>query len=244
MGRTAYRWRGRLALALAAWLAAAGSAAAGSFSLAPIRIEMDRNKTTGVVTLHNDADAPVTIQIESVAWSQPEDTDRYVPSRDLIVTPPVFVVPPKGDQIVRIARRASAEAGGELPYRLFFQEVPDSTPQTGTGLRIALRVGIPVFVTAAGATADLRFAAELGADGGVAITATNQGRAHVQITDFEVTDASGARVGAVSGSRYVLPGASARWALPPAGAAPGGVLRIHGHGDRGEIAADVPLAAR
>ena len=244
MGTTAYRWRGRAALALAAWLAAAGGAAAGSFSLAPIRLEMDRNKTTGVLTLHNDADTPVTIQIESLAWSQPEDTDHYAPSRDLIVTPPVFIVPPKGDQIVRVARRATTDSGTEAPYRLFFQEVPDSTPQSGTGLRVALRVGIPVFVTVAGATADLTFAAETDAGGGVAITATNHGRAHVQVTDFEVTTASGARVGAVSGSRYLLPGAAARWTLPPAGEAPSGVLKIHGHGDRGEIAADVALPAR
>ena len=244
MGTTAFGWRGRSTLALAAWLAAAGSAAAGSFSLAPIRLEMDRGHSTGVLTLHNDADAPVTIQIETVAWSQPADADHYAPSRDLIVTPPVFVVPPKGEQIVRVARRAKADADSELPYRLFFQEVPDSTPQSGTGLKIALRVGIPVFVIAPGAAPELTFSAASDTAGALEITATNHGRAHVQITDFEVRNESGAVLGAVSGSRYLLPGASARWTVTPAGATPSGVLKIRGHGDRGEIAADVELAAR
>ncbi len=244
MGTTAGRWRGLSALALAVWLAAAGSAAAGSFSLSPIRVEMDRAHTTGVVTLRNDADAPVTIQIESVAWSQPDDADHYAPSRDLIVTPPVFVVPPKGEQIVRVARRPGADTGSEIPYRLYFQEVPDSTPQTGTGLKIALRVSIPVFVLAAGANADLKFGAERNAEGGIDITASNSGRAHVQVTDFEVTTAGGSALGAVSGSRYLLPGASARWTIAPSGESPEGELKIHGHGDRGEIAADVVLPAR
>jgi fimbrial chaperone protein len=245
MGTTAMWWRDRLALALAVWLAAAGSAAAGSFSLAPIRVEMDKARTTAVLTLHNDADAPVTIQIEAVAWSQPEDADHYAPTRDLIVTPPVFVVQPKSDQIVRVARRPSADSGSEVPYRLFFQEVPDSTPQSGTGLKIALRVGIPVFVAAAGAAPELTFSAAPTADGAVEITAANHGRAHVQITDFEVNGDNGVAVGGVSSSRYLLPGASARWTLKPAaGKAPGETLRIQGHSDQGPIAADVALPAR
>jgi len=242
MGTAAFGWRGRSTLALAAWLAAAGNAAAGSFSLAPIRLEMDKAHSTGVLTLHNDADAPVTIQIESLAWSQPEDADHYAPSRDLIVTPPVFVVPAKGEQIVRVARRVKGETTSEVPYRLFFQEVPDSTPQAGTGLKIALRVGIPVFVTAPGANADLSFTAQSDGKGGVEILATNKGRAHVQITDFEVTSEAGP-VGSISGSRYLLPGASSHWTLNPSGATPTGLLKIRGHSDRGAITADVDLAA-
>ena len=245
MATTVWGWRDRLALALAVWLAAAGSAAAGSFSLAPIRVEMEKGRTTGVVTLHNDADAPVTIQIESLAWAQPEDADRYTPTRDLIVTPPVFVVAPGSDQIVRVARRAAADSGSEVPYRLFFQEVPDTTPQSGTGLKIALRVGIPVFVAAAGAAPDLAFTAEPTADGEIAITATNRGRAHVQLTDFEVRADNGVAVGSVSGSRYLLPGSAAHWTLKPAaGERPGERLKIQGHSDRGLIAADVTLPSR
>ncbi len=243
MGTTAGRWRGRCALALAAWLAAAVPAAAGSFALAPIRIEMDRSKSTGVLTLHNDADTPVTVQVEAVAWSQPDDGDRYQPTRDLIVTPPVFVVAPKSEQIVRVARRTAGEPASEAAYRLFFQEVPDSTPQSGTGLKVALRVGVPVFIAAAGARPEVSFAAAREADGAVVITATNAGRAHLQITDFEVTGAGGAAVGSVLGSRYLLPGTSARWTLRPAAPLPAGPLKIHGHGDRGEFAADVPLPA-
>jgi fimbrial chaperone protein len=244
MRMTAIRWPGRLTLALAAWLAAAGGAAAGSFSLAPIRLEMDHATKTGVVTLHNDAELPVTIQIDTVAWTQGEDGDRYAPSRDLIVTPPVFVVPAKGEQIVRVARRASADAGVELPYRLFFQEVPDTTPQSGTGLRIALRVGIPVFVVAAGAAPEVKFTAAVGEHGGIEISASNSGRAHLQISDFEVAAADGTPLGAVSGSRYLLPGSTAHWTLTPATTVPPGALTIHGHGDRGAFTADVDPAAR
>ncbi|MBS0394924.1 MAG: molecular chaperone [Proteobacteria bacterium] len=243
MGTTAGRWRGRCALALAAWLAAAVPAAAGSFALAPIRIEMDRSKSTGVLTLHNDADAPVTIQVEAVAWSQPDDTDHYQPSRDLIVTPPVFVVAPKSEQIVRVARRTTGEPANEASYRLFFQEVPDSTPQSGNGLKVALRVGVPVFIAASGAKPEVTFAATREADGAVVITAVNAGRAHLQITDFEVTAAGGAAVGSVLGSRYLLPGSAARWTLKPSGAVPAGPLKIHGHGDHGEFTVDVALPA-
>ena len=238
------RSRRGAALALGAWLAA-GTAAAGSFSLAPIRVELDSGHGTGVLTLRNEADAPVTIQIESVAWSQSDEADQYEPTRDLIVTPPVFVVPPKSEQIVRVARRASPVPGREIAYRLFFEEIPDSTPLAGNGLKVALRVGVPAFLSSPGVTPNLSFSAQPGKDGAVELTATNPGNAHVQIIDFVVRSSTGSIIGEVRGSRYLLAGSSAHWTLSPAGnETPSGVLSIRGHSDHGEIAAEAALAAR
>ncbi|SRR5579871_260435 len=236
---------GRLtAVVLGGLLAAAGPAAASTFNIAPIRLEMDRSHGTGVLTLHNDGDAPVTIQARPVSWSQPEGADRYEATGELIVTPPVFTVPAHADQIVRVARRAPPEADRERPYRLFFEEVPEAAPAGFNGLKVALRIGIPVFFVAPAAKPDLAFSATWKADGTLELAAQNRGLAHFQFTDFELASPDAAVLVKVGGSRYVLGGSETHWSLtPPAGTPRADHLRINGHGDGGAIAAEVAIAA-
>lgn len=235
----------RAVAALTAILAAAATADASTFSIAPIRIEMDRGHQTGVVTLHNDGDAPVTIQVEAVTWSQAEGEDTYAATRDLLVTPPVFVVRPKSDQIVRVARRTADSSAREKTYRLFFQEVPEIAPAGFNGLNVALRIGVPVFVAApAAAPSELRWQASWLADGMLKVEATNSGLAHVQITDFEVATADHAVIARVGGSRYLLAGGHASWTVMPSAESDyRGALYIRGFSDRGVIIADVAVAA-
>jgi fimbrial chaperone protein len=234
----------RLGLLAGGILAAAGTAAASSFSLAPIRLEMDAGHSAGVVTLHNEGDAPVTVQVQPVAWSQDGKDDHYEKTGELIVTPPVFVVPPNGDRIVRVARRVGPDQSDERTYRLFFQEVPEAAPAGFTGLSVALRVGIPVFMTPKGAKPDLTFSSRWQSSGELEIEATNHGHAHIQVTDFEVTGPDATVIARAAGSRYVLPGAVMHWTVKPlAGTAKPAALRLSGHSDAGDIAADVAPAA-
>ena len=226
---------------LAGTLAAAVPAAASSFSIAPIRVEMSAGRSRGVLTLHNDGDAAVTVQVSTVAWSQPDGADRYAPTRDLITTPPVFEVPPKSQQIVRVALRREADATHELAYRLFFEEVPTAASRTFNGLQVALRIGVPVFIAPAGkAVAALAWQARPSAPGELRIEATNHGTAHLQITDFEIESAAPAQPLHVAGSRYVLPESTVRWTVKaPGGCDPQAPLHIHGFSDQGELTADV-----
>lgn len=219
-------------------------AAASSFNVAPIRIEMDREHPTGVLTLHSDSDAPVTVQVQAVSWSQADGEDAYQPTRELLVTPPVFVVAPNGEQIVRVARRGAASDGVERAYRVFFEEVPATAQPGFNGLKVALRIGLPVFVaTPARASAELEWQARWQADGTLSVAVANRGTAHVQVTYFELTGPDATVIARVAGSRYVLPGSRTRWTVTPAaGTERGAVLRLRGSSDRGAISADIATA--
>ena len=232
-------------IVLAALLAAATPAAASSFSIAPIRVEMGAGHDRGVLTLHNDGDAPVTVQVSGVAWSQPGGADQYAPTRDLITTPPVFVVPAKSDQIVRVALRRDADAARELAYRVFFEEVPTDSSTTFNGLHVALRIGVPVFVApAAKPLAALAWQVRCTATGDLQFAARNHGTAHLQVTGFAVQIGSQAQPLQVRGARYVLPDSTVSWSMPaPAGFDPSAPLHIHGFSDQGEISADVACAS-
>jgi fimbrial chaperone protein len=227
-------------LCFAAFLAAT-AATAGTFSIAPVRVELQGSARTAVLTVHNDDDAPLVIQASMLAWSQPGGEEQYTASHDLLVTPPVFTLPARGEQILRVALRTAPDATHELDYRLLLAEVPQAPAKGFTGLQLALRLSLPVFILpGAPAHPELHWRAQRRTDGTLLVTATNTGTAHLQVIDFDLVFGAAQQSAHASVTRYVLPGSSIAWTLTaPAGVAPDAALSVHGHGDQGEFQADV-----
>ena len=225
---------------------AAMPACASTFTISPIRAELSGGHRTCVLTLTNADEQPVVIQVHVLAWSQINGEEKFAETRELLVTPPVLQIPANGDQIVRVALRRDADATQELTYRVVFEEVPQATPANFMGLRVALRLSVPIFVAPAHAraVADLHWEAHRRPDGQMEIAAINQGTGHVQVTDFDVKlqGAPGALRG--MSSKYILPGSRISWTLmPDAGSWPApsamGSLVVHGHSDQGDFSSDV-----
>jgi fimbrial chaperone protein len=230
-----------LAGACASWLAVATTATASTFNIAPIRANLGAARHTEVLTLANAEDAPVVVQVRVVRWSQSGGEESLEDTRDLLATPPVLQIGPKSEQIVRVALRQPPDASKELSYRLVFQEVPQAPSKDFVGLRVALRLSVPVFIAPSGAkpAADMAWESRWLEDGKLEIAATNRGNAHLQITDFEVQLPGGVPVRGLT-SKYVLPGSRMSWVLsPPADVPRDGSIKIHGHSDQGEFSADV-----
>ncbi len=219
--------------------------AASSFSVAPIRVEVDQAHRTGVLTLHNDSDTSVVVQVTTVAWTQDGDTgeDRYEETREILATPPVFEVAAHGEQIVRVAMRRDADPASEIPYRVYFEEVPQARTTTFNGLNVALRISLPVFVAPpAPASAKVDWQASWLPDGKLKLSAINTGNAHLQVTDFDLQ--FGEATSHVAGSRYLLPGSRASWTIvAPDGADHGAPLHLKGFSDKGALSADVALVS-
>ena len=232
-----------LGLALSAM---ASTAVAGSFSVAPTRVELTGGNRTAVVTLRNAAATPLTVQVSVVAWTQDGEEEVYTPTRDLLATPPVFTVAPEEERVVRIALRRAIDPDQDLPYRIFFEEVPQATVDGFNGVNIALRVGVPIFVKSSARTrADLRWEVQPQADGRWRVEAINQGTAHMQVTGFDVMSNSAPKdappAARVSVMKYVLPHSRTSWMIDaPVGIAPGAVT-ISGLSDRGEFRSSAGL---
>ena len=222
-------------------LAAAGTAAAGTFSIAPVRIELQGAQRTAVLTVHNDDSAPLLIQMSTLAWTQPGGEENYTATHDLLATPPVFTLPPNGEQIVRVALRREPDGARELDYRLLLAEVPQPVDKNFTGLRVALRLSIPVFVKAgAPASAALAWHAEWQADAKLIVSASNSGQSHLQVSDFTLHFSGTEQTTRGSVSRYVLPGSTVSWKLgAPAGILHDAAITIHGASDQGDFQANV-----
>ncbi len=236
-------WMRRLAPVMA--LAAAQGAAASTFNISPIRVDLDGLHRMGVMTLSNVDAAPVVVEMRVVKWSQRDGEDRLEDTRDLLATPPVLQIPAHGEQILRVALRRVADPELELSYRVIFQEVPQAAPKNFTGLRIALRLSVPVFVAPlhGHAAARIAWSAHWLANGELETAATNSGTAHLQITDFDVTVGSTPTPLKAITSKYVLPGSRVVWDLKaPAGLDRHAAIKIHGHSDQGDITADVAIS--
>jgi fimbrial chaperone protein len=212
---------------------------AGSFQVNPIRVDMTKGATTAAITVRNDGEDAIVVQSSVVKWTQDNGQEVYTPTTEALVTPPIMTVPPGGEQIVRVGLRRGPDPQRELAYRLYLQEVPPPPKPGFTGLQVALRVGLPVFV--APATPGIRrleWSAQIGQDGAIRLAAQNTGNAHVQVTDFELgLPGAGEPIAHESTLAYVLAGQRRQWTLP---APPDRVksvneFRLKAYTDAGEI---------
>jgi fimbrial chaperone protein len=232
----------RAALGVAMCLAI-GAADAGSFQVNPIRVDMTKGATSAAITVRNDGPDAIVVQSSVVGWSQENGQDVYAPTTEALVTPPIMTVPPGGEQIVRVGLRRAADPQRELTYRLYLQEVPPPPKPGFTGLQVALRVGLPVFVApVAPGIRRLEWSAQIRPDGALVIAAQNTGNGHVQVTDFELRlPSAGESVAHESSLAYVLAGQRRQWTLsaPADRVKSARELRLKAFTDAGEI--DTPV---
>lgn len=230
-------------IGLAFLMGAISTATAGSFAVSPVRATLSSKQPAASLVVRNSGPEPTVVQLEVVGWSQEEGKDIYAPTKEILATPPIFTVPPGGSQVVRVGLRRNPDAQRELTYRLFLQEVPIPKPDQ-SGLRVVLRVGIPVFVNPAVAVAPvLRWQAAHTPDGALKLSLTNSGNAHIQVAKSSLTLASSAQtLMSHDVAAYVLPGQSRDWILKPASMpARGTALRISAQTDAGEMQTEVVL---
>jgi fimbrial chaperone protein len=247
----------RHAIAVIAGLAALfalPSAGAGTFTLSPLRVDFAGATSTAALTVRNEEAAPVVVQAEGLAWSQDGGQDAFLPTRDLLVSPAVFTLAPGGSQLVRVALRRGPDATRELSYRLLLQEVPQPASPDFTGLQVALRLSIPMFVAPlAPAVPDLAWTARSGADGRTILGVHNQGAVNARIQRFVLQTADGkSTLFEQPGLAYVLPGATRQWTIDNKSASTPekavatvgpGAYRLEGTTDRGAFATGLMVAA-
>lgn len=197
-------------------LASTGAAAATTLSIAPTRLDLSPERPAAALTVRNDGQAPVLVQVETFAWRASPATSDLEPTRDLLAVPPLLRLAPGEKQIVRVARRSGPLPRVEETYRVLVSEVPERAQ--GSGVRLALRLSLPVFVTPPGARAEPRWDLRRQREG-LVLAVTNLGDAHLQV--HRVRLLAGGRVLPVDPApAYVLAGQTHHWPL--------GALRLEG----------------
>jgi fimbrial chaperone protein len=221
-------------------------AAASTFTIAPIRIDLDAARPTEVLTIRSEDDTPVIIQVRAVAWTQRDGVDEYVETRDVLTTPPVLTLGAHAAKLVRVALRRDVDPVRELSYRLFLQEVPQASDSATGRLKLALQLSLPIFVAPANPAQDppLEWSFRWLDDRSLQLAADNPGATHVHLSNVRVDFGDREPEVEVGAARYVLPGSRSSWVLArPAGIDRTRALHVHGSSDLGDFAVNLVAIA-
>lgn len=121
-------------------------AMAGSFTVTPIKLYLSKERKTTTIRVKNNAKEKVTVQVRGVSWSQDEDgKDRFEPTKEIVFFPKIFPLEPEEERILCLGYQGEWP-GVEKTYRIFLDELPVKRPGK-TGLKMALSIGIPVFIS-------------------------------------------------------------------------------------------------
>lgn len=233
------------AASAASWIAGAclvwsACAASASLEVNPVRLTLSATQPVAALTVRNVGEQAASLHLQLMAWTQADAADNYAPTRELLATPPIFTLAPGAVQTVRVGLRRAVDTDRELAYRLYLNEIPDAKAIDGTGLRIALRIGVPVFVPPQSpATPLLRWRAHRDTDA-IVLHAENTGKAHARIVKLKLL--AGSNTIADAPAAYLLAGQSWRWRFPVSSMPTAGTqLRVTVKTTIGEVNADVTL---
>lgn len=188
---------------------------AGNFSVSPLRFDFGSEVRTGVLTVTNEDDAELSLQLSLNRWSQTEvERDTLEPSDDVVFFPRILTIPGGEHRIVRLGTRLPP-AETERSYRLYLAELPPVQEEAeGATVRTLMRVGIPVFVQARVPQRDLEVA-DVGVEAGtLQVYLQNHGNTHVRVNTIALRglDDDGTEITALEiDGWYVLAGALRRF---------------------------------
>lgn len=186
-------------------LAAPAPLGAASFTVLPTRILLETPRRTGSLTVRNEGDEPVLVQVETLGWPRATPAIETEPTRELLAVPPIFPLPPGGEQTVRVGLRREPVGPRELTYRLLLSEIPTPEDDRAGGVRFSLRFSIPVFVRPPSAAPVLAPELERAA-GGWRLVLRNAGDAHTRLFDVRLLRGDGHEIPVQGDPGYLLAG--------------------------------------
>jgi fimbrial chaperone protein len=232
---------------VAVLLFAAAAAKAASLNVAPILLDVTAPGAATTLTLRNHQDRALDVQIRVFRWQQVDGENRFTPTQDVVVSPPMTTLAPGTDYVVRVVRVSKQPVVGEESYRVIVDELPDPTRRRNGTVAVVLRYSIPVFFVAPDAQeAKVGWSVER-RGGSLLVGATNTGGRRLRIASLAIKDAKGKTLTALQGlAGYVLGGATMQWPVGAASAATASrVASVEAESETGPIHAIIaPRPAR
>lgn len=182
-----FRRRSMVALAILLFgLSQAPCGFGASFEVSPIRVTFQPNESSALMTVRNEGDEKLRLQISVLAWDQNREGEMLLqPTDDIIFYPTLLTVEPGAQRNLRVGSKSSVVAR-EQSYRIIVEELPSNTKLQGTGVRIVTKMSIPIFIKPA--KIQLRNLIERITLRGSELTfdVKNQGNVHIQPRELRV----------------------------------------------------------
>jgi fimbrial chaperone protein len=229
-----------LGLALAT---ATAAQAAATLEVAPVLIDVAAPAAAGAVSVKNDGERPMSIQVRLFKLRQEGGEERYEPTDAVVASPPIATVEPGASLTVRVIRAAQTPVTAEESYRLVLDQLPDADRSGRARVAMLLRQVLPVFFAPADrAPPEVQWSVARTAKG---LRARNAGDQRLRVAEVTLAGKGGPPVklgGGLLG--YVLGHADMSWTLGKRAAfRPGETVTVRGESDHGAFRATAPVAA-
>ena len=203
-------------LALVGAALAGGTAAAANLQISPVLINFAAPQGTAGVSLLNLGETPLFGQVRVYVWDQQNGEDVLTPTQEVVASPPLVQIAPRGSQTVRLVRTGERGGAAERTYRVLIDEVARDDGPAVSGVDIRLRYSVPVFVAGADPAGQEQLSwVVTRKDGAWMMRVTNGGQKHAQIGTLVLANRAGKEFSVSSGLfGYVLAGRSREWRLP------------------------------
>ena len=120
---------------------------ANVYEVSPTQLFLSAKQIVGVVKVTNHSDESSLLQLSLLDWQQCNGKDIYHISHDILLTPPVFILPAHKTQVIRFALRHPSYNTLQKPYRLHIKEVQQSKKRKlGQTLYFLVDLSLGLFV--------------------------------------------------------------------------------------------------
>jgi fimbrial chaperone protein len=207
-------------IAVAAIVLCHSAADALSLRVSPVMIDVQAPASAAQITLRNDHDVALDVQLRVFKWVQDKNGDRLEPTDDVVVSPPMTTLNPNVEYVVRVIRVSRTPPTREESYRLLVDELPDLARRRNGTVSFVVRQSIPVFFAGAQGTPRVSWSVQQAGKSYV-VSASNNGSKRLRVSKLTLTNGKGVplaqRPGLVG---YVLAGSEVSWSIPAHKAAP------------------------
>jgi fimbrial chaperone protein len=191
----------------------ASTAQAADLRASPVLIDPEPGARTATLTVINEEQTPMKVQIRVEAWSQQNGQNVLVPTKDVVASPPFVALTPGQHYLVRVVRTAKAPPKGEEAYRVLVDEVPDPNSNTPGAVKLIVRQSIPAFFSDEPRRTAIVDWSVAGEGTGIQLVAKNRGTRRLRLSDVTL-ESNGKSVYHQDGLvGYVLPGTTMHWPI-------------------------------
>lgn len=121
---------------------------ANVLEVTPVQLSLSPSQRIGVLKVTNRSDEQSVLQLSLLNWQQSlKGKDIYKISHDILLTPPLFVLPAHKTQIIRFALRHPTYNTLQKTYRVHLKEVQQPIQKKlGQTLYFLMDISLPLFV--------------------------------------------------------------------------------------------------